>query len=185
MAVSHLFTDLKGEPPRGGARSTLKQIWSTPWPPSCAPSRHCPPPGHIGWRVVHSSPTTNAIVEEVEEMRNVCPLPERGNHWCGSWESYQAEVAQGSSTCIHLRWAIAQPHRIHRLVTGMARSHCVNTNHYARSLHCCQSTHTHATLPPPGGSSHRPRIGEPLGYHPHEVKSPKWSSKRGLGRLPL
>ena len=32
----------------------------------------------------------------------------------------------------------------------------------------------------PGGSSSKPMIGEPLGYHPREVKQ-RWTIKKGLG----
>ena len=32
-----------------------------------------------------------------------------------------------------------------------------------------------------GGSSHKPKIGEPLGYHPREAKSGQRSPKKGLG----
>ena len=32
-----------------------------------------------------------------------------------------------------------------------------------------------------GGSSHNPKIGKPLGYHPKEAKSGQRSPKKGLG----
>ena len=32
-----------------------------------------------------------------------------------------------------------------------------------------------------GGSCHKPKIGEPLGYHPKEAKSGQRSPKKGLG----
>ena len=32
-----------------------------------------------------------------------------------------------------------------------------------------------------GGSSHKPKIGKPLGYHPKEAKSGQRSPKKGLG----
>ena len=37
-----------------------------------------------------------------------------------------------------------------------------------------------------GGSTHRVKVGNAAGYHPHirrAEKQPRWSNKRGLGRL--